>query len=162
MKSLLIVLTALLAMVQAAFIDDVYKEINRIRRQNGESTLHVDTGMEKIMKRIRYTENHNHSQKRNLEAYNTQCTGWTGISEILYYGSRVPTIYQLFHNPSDSWMYSPGHKREILRSTNKAMACASQVSRGRVSVVCAFRAGIKASAPEKCRYESISNAWLSG
>jgi len=162
MKSLLVVLTALLAMVQAAFIDDVYKEINRIRRQNNLGINHVDTGMEKIMKRIRYTTSHNHSQKRNLRAYNTQCTGWTGISEVLFAGSRVPTIYQLFYGSDDAWMNSPGHKIEILRSTNEAMACAPQVLSGRVSVVCAFRAGIKASAPSKCRNESISNAWLSG
>ena len=61
-----IVLTALLAMVQASFINNVYREINRLRRQNGLGRLQIDRTMEGIMRNIEYTENHDHSQFNNL------------------------------------------------------------------------------------------------
>ena len=59
-------LTAILAMVQASFINNVYREINRLRRQNGLGRLQIDRTMEGIMRNIEYTENHDHSQFNNL------------------------------------------------------------------------------------------------
>ena len=69
--STLVVLLAFgIASIQAGFIDDLYREHNNYRRQNGLSPLRTDSTIEYYLKQlgsVSYAVGHNHDQIPNLE-----------------------------------------------------------------------------------------------
>ena len=49
-------------------MDQVYAEHNRIRKENGLSTLRVDGDLEDILQRLGYNgDGHDHREKGNLQ-----------------------------------------------------------------------------------------------
>ena len=59
-----------IASIQAGFIDDLYREHNNYRRQNGLSPLKTDSTIEYYLKQlgsVSYAVGHNHDQIPNLE-----------------------------------------------------------------------------------------------
>ena len=124
--------------IQAGFIDDLYKEHNRYRRQYGLPSLKVDKTIEYYLKKLRsvsYSVGHNHAQSQNLKGenflyfstnsaqllrylllkisfivdYNRLCTGYIGIRENIYWGYKLDA-----RKVMDAWKRSSGHNRNLL------------------------------------------------
>ena len=50
------------------YLEEVYAEHNRIRKDNGLSTLYVDKNLEEMLQRLGYnSKGHDHAQKDNLD-----------------------------------------------------------------------------------------------
>ena len=68
--SFVVLLAFGIASIQAGFIDDLYREHNNYRRENGLSTLKRDSTIEYYLgqlKSVSYEVGHNHEQIPNLD-----------------------------------------------------------------------------------------------
>ena len=127
-----------IAGIQAGFIDDLYREHNNYRRQNGLSPLRTDSTIEYYLKQlgsVSYEVGHNHDQIPNLEgklrfslnviaaiiftknnffchlAYNKRCTGYIGVRENIHWSYSLDAKKVM-----NGWKSSPGHNANILTS----------------------------------------------
>ena len=104
------VLTIVIASIHASFLDDLYKEQNKFRRQNGLRPLKIDRGIENYLRRIKSLPigvGHDHNQIRNLRRY-YKSKGCYGSAENLFFGPKVAKAAM------KSWKNSPGHRSNIL------------------------------------------------
>jgi len=136
------------------FVDQVYAEHNRIRKENGLSTLRVDGDLEDILQRLGYNgDGHDHREKGNLQSYAVKVTGRSRYTnketgEPIDYLENYAASKNGKLTAKDllsSWMDSPGHKKTILDSRWGFMACGigsqpSSINRGYsdYSYTCAF------------------------
>ena len=94
----------------SSFLDDLYKEQNKFRRQNGLRSLKIDRRVENYLRRIKSLSKgigHNHNQKRNLKRYYLS-KGCYGQAENLFFGPKVAKAAM------KNWKTSPGHRSNIL------------------------------------------------
>ena len=107
----ILVLAFGIASIHASFLDDLYKEHNKFRRQNGLRPLKVDRGIENYLRRIKSLPigiGHDHNQHKNLARYYLN-KGCYGYAENLFWGPKVAKVAM------KEWKNSPGHRRNILK-----------------------------------------------
>jgi len=136
-----------LPIVLADFLEDVYREHNRVRAKEGMPKLYVDRDLERILQRLGYNgDGHNHRQVNNLQAYAARVTGLSGsydpstgkardfLENWAYTYNKKHTAKSLL----EEWMGSGGHRSTILDSSWEYMGCGIGQSGREWSYTCAF------------------------
>ena len=106
----ILVLAFGISSIHASFLDDLYKEHNRFRQQNGLRPLKVDRRIENYLRRIKSLPieiGHNHNQHKNLKRYYLN-KGCYGQAENIFFGPKVTKVAM------KDWKKSPGHRSNIL------------------------------------------------
>ena len=101
------------------FINQLYNEHNKYRKQNGRPSLQPDRNIENILRRLRSittSVGHNHNQIPNLRNYSFQQKGCRRTAENLAWNFGLNARDIL-----NQWKNSPGHNRNIL--TNRVRSC---------------------------------------
>jgi len=137
-----------LPIVLADFLEDVYREHNRVRAKEGMPKLYVDRDLERILQRLGYNgDGHNHRQVNNLQDYAVRVTGLSGsydpktgkprdfLENYAQSGNFKWTAKDLLN---EVWMKSSGHRRTILDSRWEYMGCGIGKSGRDWSYTCAF------------------------
>jgi len=123
------------------FINDIYREHNKIRNDAGLPEFIVSDPMEEMLAKVGYnTKGHRHSQIGNLKAYASKVS-YVGTTETTTFGENVASNSPRRHSAAalvDGWMNSSGHKKNILNRELHYIACTVGSRGNNYSYICAF------------------------